>query len=603
MLDINKVYCGNNLELIRKLDNDCVDLTVTSPPYDCYSDDTEVLTKTGWAIMKDVNVGDYIMTLDPETKKIFYQPVLNVFCYPFDGELINFKNQSVDLLVTPNHKMYVEGKDGLGVRERRPFIPKNQLNSSFLKEAADIKISDLVPLNKFTYNSGDNQCCYFNLPQHIDGMGKVRPELKIPINNWLSFFGFWLAEGSVSGSNGGDPRRKRINLKQKLGTNTEKIKAMLDNLPFKFNIYKSKNDILVYEVNDTQLHSYLKQFGNSYTKFIPRDILNLSSQKLKILLDWYLLGDGTKTKIGSPVKGFNCARSFSEQLKEDIMEICIKIGFCARITKQYIVFPNSNHTKIGQHKSKIRYKGDVVCLEVERFNIILVRRNNKPVFCGNSMRKYKGFSWDFENLTKELFRVTKQGGVVVWVVGDATIKGSETGTSFKHALYFKEIGFNLHDTMIYAKSNPPPQNHGRYEQGFEYMFVFSKGKPNTFIPILEPCKMAGKINTGTIRNNGGDKLIKKFGYGKPYKETKSKSNIWFYAVGATQRNQELKHPAIFPEQLAADHIKSWSNEGDLVLDPFAGSGTTLKCAKLLKRNYLGFEISQEYCNMAEEKLT
>jgi len=134
----------------------------------------------------------------------------------------------------------------------------------------------------------------------------------------------------------------------------------------------------------------------------------------------------------------------------------------------------------------------------------------------DNLRSYQGYSFNFEFIAKQLYRVTKQGGVVVWVVNDATIKGSETGTSFKQALYFKEIGFNLHDTMIYAKENTPPKTHNRYEQQFEYMFVFSKEKPKTFNPITIPCRYAGKSSTSTHRRYS-DSLVKAAGYGKPIK--------------------------------------------------------------------------------------
>ena len=220
----------------------------------------------------------------------------------------------------------------------------------------------------------------------------------------------------------------------------------------------------------------------------------------------------------------------------------------------------------------------------------------------DNLRTYNGYSFDFEAVAKELYRVTKQGGVVVWVVGDATIKGSETGTSFKQALFFKECGFNLHDTMIYRKSNRPPLNHPRYEQEFEYMFVFSKGRPKTVNLITTECINAGKINNGTVRNSDSDVLQKKHGSGKPCKDTKPLGNVWTYSVGNEKDNKGI-HPAVFPEKLAEDHIVSWSNEGDLVYDPFMGSGTTAKMAILNKRNWIGSEISQEYCEIVEKRIS
>ena len=218
----------------------------------------------------------------------------------------------------------------------------------------------------------------------------------------------------------------------------------------------------------------------------------------------------------------------------------------------------------------------------------------------DNLRTYNGFTFDFEGIAKELYRVTKKGGVVVWVVGDATINGSETGTSFRQALYFKEIGFNLHDTMIYAKNSYMPLTHNRYEQAFEYMFIFSKGKPNVFNPIMIPSQTAG-----SKRNRGGSKAKEKT-YAERKRQTKTTvkefkqhPNIFFYDVG---KNDKTKHNAPFPEQLAQDHIITWSNPGDVVLDPFMGSGTTAKMALLNGRNYIGIDISEEYCEIARKRI-
>lgn len=220
----------------------------------------------------------------------------------------------------------------------------------------------------------------------------------------------------------------------------------------------------------------------------------------------------------------------------------------------------------------------------------------------DNLRDYNGYNFDFESVAKELFRVTKEGGVVVWVVGDATIDGSETGTSFRQSLYFLNLGFYLHDTMIYQKKKAP-LTHNRYEQEFEYMFVFSKGRPKTFNPIMiEKSYKDNRIVKGFGRRDNGDNID--LGYASKNK-LKIRGNVWFYKVGGghvTKDKIAYKHPAIFPEQLAEDHILSWSNEGDLVLDPMCGSGTTLKMAFLNKRKFIGFDISQEYCNISNKRL-
>jgi site-specific DNA-methyltransferase (adenine-specific) len=220
----------------------------------------------------------------------------------------------------------------------------------------------------------------------------------------------------------------------------------------------------------------------------------------------------------------------------------------------------------------------------------------------DNLRTYNGYSWDFEETAKELYRITKPGGVVVWIVGDATVKGSETGTSFKQALFFKECGFNMHDTMIWEK--PTFTATGslavRYGSVFEYMFVFSKGKPKAFNPIKDkPNKTAGTTLHGTIRQKNGStrqitgagkKTIQKYG---------QRHNVWHLPTELAKRNG---HPAPFPEQLANDHIISWSNEGDTVLDPFMGSGTTAVACIKNSRNYIGYEISKEYCEIANKRL-
>lgn len=213
----------------------------------------------------------------------------------------------------------------------------------------------------------------------------------------------------------------------------------------------------------------------------------------------------------------------------------------------------------------------------------------------DNLRTYNGYSFPFEEIAKELYRITKQGGVVVWVVGDATVKGSETGTSFRQALYFKEIGFNLHDTMIWQKPNPIPTQSTRYQQEFEYMFVFSKQKPKTFNPIKVKSKKAGVI----VKKHRAKKDNHAYNNEGFYRVQREKIAGNIFSISNTKGNG---HPAIFPEQLANDHIISWSNENDLVFDPFMGSGTTAKMALLNNRKYIGSEISSEYCEIIKKRL-
>ena len=226
----------------------------------------------------------------------------------------------------------------------------------------------------------------------------------------------------------------------------------------------------------------------------------------------------------------------------------------------------------------------------------------------DNIRDYNGYSFreeDFREIVVQLFRVTKEGGIVVWIVGDSTNKGSESGTSFRQAIGFMNGGFKLHDTMIYEKNTssfPARRTGKRYTQIFEYMFVFCKGKIKTGNLICDkPNKWAGHTNWGKNTQRGKDGELKKTKDIKPVPDFSPRNNIWRYNVGKgfnSSDKESHNHPAIFPEKLAEDHILSWSNEGDVILDPFSGSGTTCKMAKKNNRNYIGIDISEEYCALA-----
>ena len=222
----------------------------------------------------------------------------------------------------------------------------------------------------------------------------------------------------------------------------------------------------------------------------------------------------------------------------------------------------------------------------------------------DSLRTYNGYSFKFESIANELFRVTKQGGVVVWVVGDSTKNGSESGTSFEQALYFKKVGFNIHDTMIYLKNNFSNPANTRYHQVFEYMFVLSKGKRKTFNPIKDRKNIyIGQKSHGKRRTVDG---WEENTSGQTTGEFGMRHNVWKYVTaGGVMAKDKIahKHPAIFPEKLAEDHILSWSAIGDIIYDPMAGSGTVPKMAILNKRSYIASEISKEYCDLIDERLS
>ncbi|MDR0486053.1 MAG: site-specific DNA-methyltransferase [Elusimicrobiota bacterium] len=221
----------------------------------------------------------------------------------------------------------------------------------------------------------------------------------------------------------------------------------------------------------------------------------------------------------------------------------------------------------------------------------------------DNLRDYEGFEFSFQEISRQLYRLLKNGGVMVWIVGDAVVKGGETLTSFKQALYFQQIGFRVHDTMIYQKNNFSNPSKNRYHQIFEYMFVLSKGTPKTFNPIFDRKNVyAGFSSFGenTTRKKDGKFTIQRKriiqDYGMRY-------NIWKgNTSGQENMCRHIEHPATFPMWLAKDHIRSWTNEGDIVLDPFMGSGTTGAACKELGRNFIGCDIESKYVVFAQERI-
>ena len=219
----------------------------------------------------------------------------------------------------------------------------------------------------------------------------------------------------------------------------------------------------------------------------------------------------------------------------------------------------------------------------------------------DNLRNYNGFSFDLDGMITELLRIVKQGGVIVWIVSDETINGSETGTSFRQALKFMEKGFNLHDTMIWCKDGGGAIGSNLcYTQNFEYMFVFSKGKPKSVNLICDKKNLSFGKKDGCLtgrRNANGEHKTEVRNHNHEY----SRLNNWWRLVPQAEEGSSF-HPAVFPETIVRDHIISWSNENEVVLDPFMGSGTTAKVARALGRKYIGFEISQEYVDLANKRL-
>lgn len=220
----------------------------------------------------------------------------------------------------------------------------------------------------------------------------------------------------------------------------------------------------------------------------------------------------------------------------------------------------------------------------------------------DTLRKYRGAAADwgfdkFKEIASELVRILADGGVIVWNVNDATENGGRTGTSFRQCLAFMELGLKLNDTMIWRKTNPLPQvRQPRYAACFEYMFILSKGKPKAFNPIMRKTKFGGSSYNSTCKNMGGEsgRTRKDF----TINDEAIEYNVWDIAVA----QNKTCHPAVFPYELAYRHVISWTDEGDLVCDPFMGTGTTGAACVNANRRFIGMEKVEEYFNIAKERI-
>ena len=221
----------------------------------------------------------------------------------------------------------------------------------------------------------------------------------------------------------------------------------------------------------------------------------------------------------------------------------------------------------------------------------------------DNLRKYGGHApVDTFAAITEISNCLSRGGVCMWNVKDETRDGSETGTSFRQALHAMDSGLNLHDTMIYVRRGVTFPDANRYLPAFEYMFIFSNGSPRHFNGIKDRRnRYAGTVIHGTDRQSDGSLAARKCSssevpeYGLRYN--------WWELHNAQAGNGEFGgHPAPMPYPMAHGHIQTWTDNGETILDPFMGSGTTgVACAKL-GRKFIGIEIEPKYFDIACKRI-
>jgi ribonucleoside-triphosphate reductase len=393
---------------------------ITITPTFCYDEKTQILTENGWKFFWELKEDEKVLTTNPETKELSYQLPLRRFKFYYQGPMIHFKSRTFDCKVTPDHRMFISGKK---IKLRDPktgkFI-KSQMTNYFVK-AKDVSFNDRVPMTGFKWKGKEEK--FFLLPGVINNKvstlipqieellkeNKTQKEIagfcncsqslvslvktgkrgisenflpiRIPMESWLKFFGIWIAEGSVRGSKGGEVGsnyKYEVVIKQKDKKIKNEIREMLKELPFKFSEFLGG-----FVIYNKQLWHYLSQFGNSRTKYIPKEIKALSPRLLKIFLEWYLKGDGSKN-------GKYCC-SFSPGLRDDLQEIYLKIGFDASVSEKGIITKRRHRfTYLKEIMHVDNYSGYVYCVEVPN-HVIYVRRNGKPNFSGNSICPVHGY--------------------------------------------------------------------------------------------------------------------------------------------------------------------------------------------------------------------
>jgi len=383
---INSIIQGNALEILKTFPNESIDCCVTSPPYWCYSEGTEILSYEGWKEISKVKIGEKVLSVNPNTLKLDWAKIVDFKDWDYKGEMIHFENTHIDLIVTPNHKMFVYSKRLLNPIKARV----NHKKVGFFIEAKNVKQGYVTPKTGFIWK-GENPKFFtlLGLKTIYNKQNRHFSPMEIEIEKWLAFFGLWIAEGYVRGSKGGKKKTYSVVIKQKKPKDVP-VRKLLKSLPFEFKEYQAKNQLVCFEITDKQLWDYLSRFGNSFNKFVPREIKELSPRLLNIFLKWYLFGDGC-IKQSRQV-----CYSVSSRLRDDLTEIALKIGKNTSQNGNNIAFLKRKTVKIYETQKQIEYEGKVYGVEVDINHTLCVRRNNKVVFSGNSLRDYgvEPIIWD-----------------------------------------------------------------------------------------------------------------------------------------------------------------------------------------------------------------
>jgi len=355
---------------------------VGSDNYNCYSEDTEILTEDGWKLFSDLKKGDMVSTLGEEDV-MSYSPINAIIKHDYTGEMYHVENNAIDILTTPNHKFYVQSGKGFRKFKRidDPTILRYKIPAT----------------SKWKGKRQDK----FKLPKIIDihpcTNGRHNWNLEFDMKDWCAFMGIFLSEGSTFSDNRGN---YRVVISQKKKDGVEGILRLLSRMGIKAKYHERSSNIYIM---NKQLFKYMKQFGTCEKKFVPMELKKLHTDYLSILVDWMVFGDGHITK-GDTLS----YATTSKILADDFQELMIKLGYSGNIATinnnrggmingraikskkpLYVYHRRKSHFKYFRdthesYVSIIPYSGEVWCVDAGS-HVIKVRRNGKEAWCGNSL--------------------------------------------------------------------------------------------------------------------------------------------------------------------------------------------------------------------------
>lgn len=325
-------------------------LVIADIPY-CYDEETECWTTKGWKKYDEITEEDIVLSLDYETLEMSYSGIERIIIKDNDEKMYKFQSKDMDLFVTENHRMlswYSYNTRTYGGKRVRKLKKKVRL-------AKEISSLSFVPRSGYKYkNDPDRKLEYFTIPGceiNTNGQEHRKDDKKIPIDTWLKFFGLWLADGCTVNSKGNNGRQLyTVSIKQ-AGEKREQVRELIKEFPFTIHEYKNKGtDKSNFNIYSKQLWLYLEQFGKSKDKFIPRELLDLPVEKLKILWDWYTFGDSTRNGKGLQIS------SMSKELTGNLQEIALKLGCICQIREEELKSGKTLYYFQYNHNSKnIKY--------------------------------------------------------------------------------------------------------------------------------------------------------------------------------------------------------------------------------------------------------